>query len=49
MMRKPDAAPVAARKAALPACRRGDEPAQIVCLALALAVLALALRISSIW
>ena len=48
-MRKPDAAPVAARKASLPAGRRGDTPVELVCLALALALLALAVRIASFW
>jgi hypothetical protein len=48
-MRNPDAAPVAAREASLPAARRGDAPAELVCLALALALLALAARIASIW
>jgi hypothetical protein len=48
-MRKPDAAAVAARKAALPAGRRGDAPTEVVCIALLLAVLTLASRIASIW
>jgi hypothetical protein len=48
-MRKPDAAPVAARKARLPARSRGDTPVELVCLALALALLVLASRIASIW
>jgi hypothetical protein len=48
-MRKPAAASVAARKASLPAGNRGDAPAEVVCLALALALLALAARIASIW
>jgi hypothetical protein len=47
-MRKPDAASVAARS--LPAGSRGDAPAELVCLALALALLVLASRIFiSIW
>jgi hypothetical protein len=48
-MRKPAAAPVAARKPSLPAASRGDAPVELVCLALALAVLMLAFRIASIW
>jgi hypothetical protein len=48
-MRKLDAAPVAARKPSLPAGSRGDAPAEVVCLALALALLVLASRIASIW
>jgi len=48
-MRKPAAASVAARKASLPAGRRDDAPVQVVCAALALALLVLASRIASIW
>jgi hypothetical protein len=51
-MRKPDAAPVAAVKASLAAPLSGksaDAPVQLVCLALALAVVALGLRIAMIW
>jgi hypothetical protein len=48
-MRKPAAASVAARKTSLPAGGRGDTPVELVCLALALAVLMLAFRIASIW
>jgi hypothetical protein len=48
-MRKPAAAPVAARKAHLPAGGRDDASVELVCLALALALLALACRIASIW
>ena len=48
-MRKPDAASVAARKTSLPAGGRGDTPTELVCLALALAVVVLAARIASIW
>ena len=48
-MRKPDAAAVAARNHSLPAARRGDTPVELVCLALALALLVLAARIISIW
>jgi hypothetical protein len=47
-MRKPDAASVAASKMA-PAHYRGDAPAELVCLALMLALVALALRIAAIW
>jgi len=48
-MRKPDPASAAVRKTALPAGSRGDAPVELVCLALALALLALASRIASIW
>ena len=48
-MRKPAAASVAARKTSLPGGSRGDAPVELVCFALALAVLMLAFRISSIW
>jgi hypothetical protein len=48
-MRKPTTAPVAATKTASPAGRRGDTPVELVCLALALAVLTLAFRIASVW
>jgi hypothetical protein len=48
-MRKPDAAAVAAREASPPALNRGDAPAELVCLALALALLVLVVRIASIW
>jgi hypothetical protein len=48
-MRKPDAASVAAAKASLPAGGRGDAPVQVVCIALALAIVVLAARIVSIW
>jgi hypothetical protein len=48
-MRKPDAAPVAARKASLTTGGRGDAPVEVVCMALALALLVLAFRIASIW
>jgi hypothetical protein len=48
-MRKPDAAFAAARKASSPAATRDDAPVKLVCLALALALLALASRIVSIW
>jgi hypothetical protein len=48
-MRKPAAASVAAGKASLPALSRHDAPVELVCLALVLALLALAFRIASIW
>jgi hypothetical protein len=48
-MRKPDAAAVAARKTSPRALSQGDAPAELVCLALALALLVLAVRIASIW
>jgi hypothetical protein len=48
-MRKPAAIPVAARKASYPAGRIDDAPASLVCLALTLALVALAARIASIW
>jgi hypothetical protein len=48
-MRKPAAASVAARKAPVPAGSRDDAPVELVCLALVLALLALACRIASIW
>ena len=47
-MRKPDAASVAASKTT-PGGYRGDAPAELVCLALVLALVALALRIATIW
>jgi hypothetical protein len=48
-MRKPDPASAAARKTCSPAGSRGDAPVELVCLALALALLALASRIATIW
>jgi hypothetical protein len=48
-MRKPLPAPVAASNTSVPAGGRGDAPVELVCLALVLALLALALRIASIW
>jgi hypothetical protein len=48
-MRKPAAAPVAAGKASLPAGSRDNAPVELVCLALVLALLALACRIATIW
>jgi hypothetical protein len=49
-MRKPTSARVASTKPSLPADGRGnDAPVELVCLALALAVLTLAFRIASVW
>ena len=48
-MRKPAAASVAASKASSPADGRRDVPVELVCLALVLALLALAFRIATIW
>jgi hypothetical protein len=48
-MRKSAAAPVAAQDASLPSGSRDHAPVQLVCLALALALLALAFRIATIW
>jgi hypothetical protein len=48
-MRKPAAASVAARKTSVPADSRNNAPAEVVCLALMVALLALAARIASIW
>lgn len=48
-MRKPAAASVAARKASVPADGRNNAATEVVCLALAVALLALAARIASIW
>jgi hypothetical protein len=48
-MRKPAAAAVAARKASLPAASPEAASVRLVCLALALALLALAFRIASVW
>jgi hypothetical protein len=48
-MRKSAAASVAASKAPLPAGSRGEAPVKVVCVALTLALLALAARIASIW
>jgi hypothetical protein len=48
-MRKPDTAAVTAAKQNLAAGGSGDASAELVCLALALAVIALATRIASIW
>jgi hypothetical protein len=48
-MRKPEAASVAARKTSMADGGRADTPTELVCLALALALLVLAARIASIW
>jgi hypothetical protein len=47
-MRKPVAASVTASKVSVPASPR-DDALQMVCLALVLALFALALRIATIW
>jgi hypothetical protein len=47
-MRKPDAVSAAASKT-VAAGYRGDAPAELVCLALVLALVALALRIAAVW
>jgi nicotinamide mononucleotide (NMN) deamidase PncC len=48
-MRNPTAAAAAATKAAMPAGGWKQSPATLVCLALALAVMALGFRIATIW
>jgi hypothetical protein len=48
-MRKSEAASVAARRASLSAGSRDTAPLQVVCMALALAVVVLALRIATVW
>jgi hypothetical protein len=48
-MRKQAAVSVAARNMSVAAGSRRDAPTEVVCLALALALLALAARIASIW
>jgi hypothetical protein len=48
-MRKTDAASAAERRTSALAGSRGDAPVELVCLALGLALLALAFRIASIW
>ena len=48
-MRKPEAAAVAARKNPPAGVHREGAPTELVCLALALAVVVLAIRIASIW
>lgn len=47
-MRKPDPA-AAASKASLAVGRRDAASTELICLALALAVVALAMRIASVW
>jgi hypothetical protein len=47
-MRKPDAASGVAARAFLTGWR-GDKPVELVCLALVLALVALALRIVAVW
>jgi hypothetical protein len=48
-MRKPEAASFAARKASLSPGSRDTAPVEVVCMALALAVVVLALRIATVW
>jgi hypothetical protein len=48
-MRKPAAITAAETKASLPAGSRSNAPREMVCLALVVAVVALAARIASIW
>jgi hypothetical protein len=48
-MRKPETGAAAARRTSQPAGSRVDAPTELVCLALALALLVLAARIASIW
>jgi hypothetical protein len=48
-MRKPAAASVAEKKDFVPAGSQDDAAVKLVCLALMLALLALAFRIASIW
>jgi hypothetical protein len=48
-MRKPVAASAAARKTSGPSGSRDNAPAEVVCMALVLALVVLALRIASIW
>jgi hypothetical protein len=48
-MRKPAAASVAATKASLPEGATDQAPIEVVCVALALAILVLACRIASFW
>jgi hypothetical protein len=48
-MRKPEAAAVAARKASLSAGSRDTAPVEVVCMALMLALVVLALRIATVW
>jgi hypothetical protein len=48
-MRKSETASVAARKALLSAGSRDTAPVEVVCMALMLALVALALRIATVW
>jgi nicotinamide mononucleotide (NMN) deamidase PncC len=48
-MRKPATPAIATSKASLPSGSRHDTPAGLICLALALALFALAFRIASVW
>jgi hypothetical protein len=48
-MRKPEAASAAVPKASPRTGLRGDAPTELICLALALALVVLAARIASIW
>jgi hypothetical protein len=48
-MRKPVAASAAARKASVPSGSRDNAPVEVVCMALALALVVLAFRIASVW
>jgi hypothetical protein len=48
-MRKTGAASVAAQEASPPSGLRGGTPTELVCAALALALLVLAARIASVW
>jgi len=47
-MRKPEAASAAAKPSPRPGLR-GDAPTELICLALALALVVLAARIASVW
>jgi hypothetical protein len=49
IMRKSAAAPLAAPDASLPSGSQDHAPIRLVCLALALAVVALGFRIATIW
>lgn len=48
-MRKSDVAAAAAKQASVPSDGAEDAPVQLVCLALVLALVALACRIASVW
>jgi hypothetical protein len=48
-MHEPGAVPVSAQQASTPSGLHGGTPTELVCAALALALLALAARIASIW